>query len=344
MPVTIHFSNETSAWRYLLPALLTFSESHFSWETCRFSEAYLDADKALLRDNQNIFSFVPLGRESFVAKWLKLNGAPSSDINVYAWGCFEPSLVEIPFIQLPRLRDDQNGFLLNLKSLYPHRSLSSLTNERSVHPRNRIHLRKLLMPELTAALSKQLAAASRLQSLPLASDREDSSIIKDEQLAAKPRLTQNIQSRQIEQLDPFDNKPQIRDIVEPIASTSKPIEPEKSAQVQQPLIQEEDEIEPNGDYSVVDVHQDFTIDEVQTSESEHCPHWSIAFTDNQYLPIFTHIDRHGCITESEVVKLLGSARLARKFTTQIETYSELLPFDVNVQSSPSGNRYTKSTI
>lgn len=252
MPVNIHFSNETSAWRYLLPALFNFTESHFSWETCRFSEAYLDADKALLRDNQNIFSFVPLGRESFVARWLKFNGAPSSDINVYSWGCFEPSLKGIPFIQLPRLRDDQNGFLLNLKSLYPHRSLCSLTNERSLHPRNRIHLRKFLMPELTTALSKQLAAASRLQPLPLASD------------------------------------------------------------------------------------------EVETTESEHCPHWSIAFTDNQYLSVLTHIDKYGCITEAEVIKVLGSARLARKFTNQIETYSGLLPFDVKVQSSPSGNRYTKS--
>ena len=332
MPVNIHFSNETSAWRYLLPALLTFTESHFSWETCRFAEAYLDADKALLRDNQQIFSYVPPGRESFVAKWLKLNGAPSADINVYAWGCYEPPLAGIPFIQLPRLRSDQNGFLLNLQSLYPHRSLCSLTNERSVHPRNRIHLRKLLMPELTAALSTQLAAVSRLQPLPLVFDREDFNIIKDEQSAAKP---------------------QIENIAEPIVSSpSMPIlqgrgfanEPEESAQVQPPVIREDDRIEPNGDYSVADVYQDFTIDEVETTESEHCPHWSIAFTDNQHLPVLTHIDQHGCITEAEVIKVLGSARLARKFTTEIETYSELLPFDVNVHSSPSGNRYTKSTM
>ena len=294
MSLTIHFSNETSAWRYLLPALLTFSESQFTWERCRFSEGYLDADQALLRDNQNIFSSVPLGCESYVAKWLKLHQAPSPDINVYAWGCFDPPLVGIPFIQLPRLTDEQNGFLLNLKSLYPHRSLSSLTNERSVHPRNRIYLRKLLMPELTAALSKQLATASRLQPQQSTTHEKDTSI-KAEQLAAKPS------------------------------------EPEEFVQVQSPVIDEDD-----------DVYQDFTIDEFEISESEHCPHWSIAFTDNQHLPILTQIDRHGCITEAEVIELLGSARLARRFATHIETYSELLPFDVNVQSLPSGNRYTKS--
>ena len=84
-----------------------------------------------------------------------------------------------------------------------------------------------------------------------------------------------------------------------------------------------------------------TINEVVAIESDDCPHWSIALVDNQYLPILVHIDEYDCITEAEVIKMLGNARLARRFTTKLDEYSKLLPFDVKVQSSASGNRYNK---
>lgn len=165
MPISIHFSSETSAWRYLLPALFNFSESTFSWEICRFSQGYLDADKALLREN--VFSHVSLGCESHVVQWLNSHEVPSPDFLAYWWGTDESPIEGMPFIQLPRLQNDHNAFLLHLKSLYPLRSLSSLVKERSLDPLDRINLRNFLTPKLTAALSKQLAAASLLQPLPI---------------------------------------------------------------------------------------------------------------------------------------------------------------------------------
>jgi hypothetical protein len=284
MPISIHFSSETSAWRYLLPALFNFSESTFSWEICRFPQGYLDADKALLREN--VFSHVRLGCESHVVQWLNTHDLPSPDCLVYWWGTEESPIEGMPFIQLPILQNDHNAFLLHLKSLYPLRSLSSLVSERSLDPLDRVTLRKFLTPQLTTALSKQLAAASLLQALP-------------------------------------------------------PTQPEIPVQVQ-PLTQDDEDIQDSGDYPVVDVYEDFASDEVETTENEHCPHWSIAFTDNQHLPILAHIEEYGAITEAEVIKMLGNARLARGFTTQLDIYSRSLPFDVKVQPSLSGNRYIKS--
>jgi hypothetical protein len=85
------------------------------------------------------------------------------------------------------------------------------------------------------------------------------------------------------------------------------------------------------------------IFEELTDSSEHFPHWSVSFTDNQHLPLLTHIDQYGCITEAEIIKMLNDTRAARRFTTKLEHYSRLLPFDIKVQTSPTGSRYTKSS-
>jgi hypothetical protein len=85
----------------------------------------------------------------------------------------------------------------------------------------------------------------------------------------------------------------------------------------------------------------FIPDEIVIAETEDSSHWSISFADNQHLPVLTQIDKYGCITEVEVVKVLGSSRAARKFTLMLEEYSRQLPFDIKVQPSASGSRYTK---
>jgi hypothetical protein len=79
----------------------------------------------------------------------------------------------------------------------------------------------------------------------------------------------------------------------------------------------------------------------QCAEPEDSSHWSISFANNQHLPALTQIDKYGCITEVELIKVLGSARAARKFTLMLEEYSQQLPFDIKVQPSASGSRYTK---
>jgi hypothetical protein len=84
-----------------------------------------------------------------------------------------------------------------------------------------------------------------------------------------------------------------------------------------------------------------TIHKAETVKNGGCSHWSITLVDNQYLPILAHIDEYNCITEAEIIKVMGSARLARKFTTSFDEYSKLLPFDIKVEFTTSGNRYTK---
>jgi hypothetical protein len=86
---------------------------------------------------------------------------------------------------------------------------------------------------------------------------------------------------------------------------------------------------------------DFITDEIVTCEPEESSHWSISFTNNQHLPVLTHIDKYGCITEVELIRMLGASRAARKFTLMLEEYSSQLPFDIKVQPSASGSRYTK---
>jgi hypothetical protein len=84
----------------------------------------------------------------------------------------------------------------------------------------------------------------------------------------------------------------------------------------------------------------FIPDEIVITEPDPS-HWSISFTENQHLPALTHIDKYGCITEVELIGMLGSSRAARKFTLMLEEYSRKLPFDIKVQPSASGSRYTK---
>jgi hypothetical protein len=334
MPVTIHLSNETSAWRYLVPALFNFSETpEFSWEVCRYAEGFLDADEALLRENENIFSFMPPGREQYAAKWLKLHGAPSSDIAVYCWGTTDESPIEsIPFIQLPILREDLNGFLLHLKSIHTRRSVRSLLNERAVHPRDRIMLREILSEELTAALGKQLAAASLLQPCPPGSQEEqispseeetEDSWYADSPTVAKEDLSSEVPTVQFAPPQLIPKAPKTAIVYEHIED-HQPVPTEDS-----------------GTYQVEDVYENFDVHE-DFNESEHCPHWSVSFAENQHQPLLNHIDQFGCITEAEVIQMLGSPRAARSFTIKLEQYSKLLPFDIKVQPSPSGSRYTKT--
>jgi hypothetical protein len=86
---------------------------------------------------------------------------------------------------------------------------------------------------------------------------------------------------------------------------------------------------------------DFITEEIVIAEPEDPSHWSISFANNQHLPVLTHIDKYGCITEVELIRMLGSSRAARKFTLMLQEYSSQLPFDIKVQPSASGSRYTK---
>lgn len=71
--------------------------------------------------------------------------------------------------------------------------------------------------------------------------------------------------------------------------------------------------------------------------------WQTQFADNPHLTVLEHIEKHGVITEAEASSKLGNPRSVRQFANKLEEYTELLPFSIRVESSPTGNRYLKES-
>jgi hypothetical protein len=313
MPVTLHFTNESSAWKYLIPALFNFDESDFSWETCRFSQGFLLASQQLLKEGQQIFTAVKPGCEPYVEKWLKLYGAPSSNIVIYCWGTADEPLIEaLPYIQVPPLPDDLNGFLLHLRSRYPSRSLKSLLEERAVPLRDRIRLRSVLSPELTSALAKQL-------------DRAAPILLAPPPTPPRPNQTTNKPPQ------PDHNQTTTSATDQPKPSNADDFYLEKLTVQLPPKTIDQEEQPP---YNIEDVLW-------EPEPPEDLPHWSIGFADNPHLPILQHIDEFGAINEGEIFAMLNNARIIRSFTAKIDVYNQLLPFEIRIQSTANGNRYAK---
>lgn len=136
----LHFCTDQSAWRYLVPALLDIYESPFHWETCQLAQGYTLAHNLLL---SSAFSFVPTGCEDYVAEWLALHGnSLQQRFDIYWW---KKTGVDGGCISLPELASGVNGFLLDLKSRFPLRSLRSLLKERALHPSELARLRQIVV-------------------------------------------------------------------------------------------------------------------------------------------------------------------------------------------------------
>jgi hypothetical protein len=140
MALKLHFCNDPTGWRYLIPALLDLRESQFQWESCRIRSSLTLAHQLLESDN---FSFVPVGSEEYVAEWLDLYGLEklSQKVDLHWWGKTDLNLEST---QIPALKPDINGFIFGLMSRYPQHSLRSLLVRRGVHPIDRLKLRKIL--------------------------------------------------------------------------------------------------------------------------------------------------------------------------------------------------------
>lgn len=54
-----------------------------------------------------------------------------------------------------------------------------------------------------------------------------------------------------------------------------------------------------------------------------------------------HIEKHGSITETEIIAMLGNARAARRFALNFDHYLTKLPFGVRSESNASGKRYVR---
>jgi hypothetical protein len=140
MALKLHFCNDPTGWRYLIPSLLNLPESQFQWETCRIRSSLTLANQLLESDN---FSFVPVGCEEYVAEWLDVYGVEklSQKVDLHWWGKTDLNLEST---QIPTLNPDINGFIFGLMSHYPQHSLRSLLVRRGVHPIDRLKLRKIL--------------------------------------------------------------------------------------------------------------------------------------------------------------------------------------------------------
>jgi hypothetical protein len=150
MALKLHFCNDPTGWRYLIPALLDLREAQFQWESCRIRSGLSLAHQLLESDN---FSFVPVGSEEYVAEWLDLYGLEklSQKVDLHWWGKTDLNLAST---QLPTLKPDINGWLFGLISHYPQLSLRSLLTKRGLHPIDRLKLRQILTD--AAQILKQL--------------------------------------------------------------------------------------------------------------------------------------------------------------------------------------------
>jgi hypothetical protein len=136
----LHFCTDQSSWRYLVPTLLDIHESPFHWETCQFSQGYTLAHSLLL---SSAFSFVPIGCEEYVGEWIALHGGSLQQrFDIYWW---KNAGADEGCVNLPELASSVNGFLFDLKSRFPLRSLRSLLKERALHPSERVRLRQIIV-------------------------------------------------------------------------------------------------------------------------------------------------------------------------------------------------------
>jgi hypothetical protein len=140
MHLELHFCNDPSAWRYLIPTILDIPESQFPWVICRFQQNFTFANELL---KSTSFSFVPAGAEEYVSYWLNSYGLEKlkEKVTLHWWG--ETDL-EISSTHLHPIDPESNGLILDLRSRYPQQSLRSLLVKRSVNPVTRAKIRHIL--------------------------------------------------------------------------------------------------------------------------------------------------------------------------------------------------------
>jgi len=71
------------------------------------------------------------------------------------------------------------------------------------------------------------------------------------------------------------------------------------------------------------------------------PAWADAIEEESVRGVFVHIQKHGAITETEVITMLGTARAARRFALNFDHYLAKLPFKVRSEANASGKRYVR---
>jgi hypothetical protein len=69
--------------------------------------------------------------------------------------------------------------------------------------------------------------------------------------------------------------------------------------------------------------------------------WVDTIADDGIRKVFLHIEKHGAITETEVMTFLGSRSVIRRFTLEFDLLLEKLPFKVRIEPGDGGKRYVR---
>ncbi len=77
--------------------------------------------------------------------------------------------------------------------------------------------------------------------------------------------------------------------------------------------------------------------------TNHSSAWQDSFEDENIRAVFSHLQRHGSVTENELTQFLGGARKARSFSLAFEEYLKKVPFSVRIETTASGKRYVNET-
>lgn len=77
--------------------------------------------------------------------------------------------------------------------------------------------------------------------------------------------------------------------------------------------------------------------------SSPLPEWAAALGDEGTARVFAHLERHGAITESELVTMLGSARAARRFALVFDELLERIPFTARIEIVGGVKRYVRAS-
>jgi len=84
-----------------------------------------------------------------------------------------------------------------------------------------------------------------------------------------------------------------------------------------------------------------SVGPASTSSESNRSSWLDELPDQATRDVFQHLQEHGTLTEAELVRLIGSARNARKFGLRLESLLTVAPFDVQVEAGASGKRYVR---
>ncbi len=69
--------------------------------------------------------------------------------------------------------------------------------------------------------------------------------------------------------------------------------------------------------------------------------WYHTLTDEGARRMFEHLEQHGAVTEGDALKLLGSARAARRFALQFDGYARQAPYRMRITVVGNEKRYIK---